>query len=209
MSVRTATVTLVTAAVALLALVPATAGAHIGLRLDPGDVPLPQPTTFFSTTSDGFFLNAPGTGQLGCANASFDADVTTTTSATSIPGQLTAFTAQGCTDSFSVPNFTSCHLHNKVGLVITSTVSGGTVALTDPILRCGSLPMGACYFTSAVATGVYTNATSVLAFENVAYTPVAETSDSLGASCGTGGTWSVTFTHIVGGTVNQTLTIRQ
>lgn len=207
MSIRTFAALLTT--LAGLALVPATAGAHTELRLDPGDVPLPPPTTFTSTTSHGFFLNAPGTGQLGCANASFDADVSFITSATSITGQLTAFTAQGCTDSFSVPNFTSCHLHNKVGLRITSTASGGTIALTDPILRCGSLPMGACYFTSAIAVGVYTNTPSVLAFENVAYTPIAATSDSLGASCGTGGTWSVTFTHLVGGTANQTLTIRQ
>jgi hypothetical protein len=207
MSVRLIAALLTT--IAGLALIPATAGAHTELRLDPGDGPLPAPTTFYSTTSDGFFLNAPGTGQLGCTNASFDADVSFITSATSITGSLTAFTATGCTDSFSVPNFTSCHLHSKVGLRVTSTPTGGTVALTDPILRCGSLPMGACYFTSAVANGIYTNATSVLAYENVAYTPIAVTSDSLGASCGTGGTWSVTFTHIVGGTANQTLTIRQ
>jgi hypothetical protein len=207
MSIRTIAALLAT--IAGLALIPATAGAHTGLRLDPGDAPLPTPTTFSNTTSDGFFLNAPGTGQLGCATASFDIDASTNTAATSITGQLTAFTAQGCTDSFPVPSFTSCHLHNKVGVRITSTPTGGTVTLIDPILRCPTALMGACYFTSAVANGIYTNATSVLAFENVAYNPVAETSDSLGAGCGGGGTWSVTFTHITGGTVNQTLTIRQ
>lgn len=206
MSIRTTAVLLATAA---LAMVPTTAAAHTGLRLDPGDVPLPAPTTFTSTTSDGFFLDAPGTGQLGCTNASFDIDASVITSATSIPGQLTALTAQGCTDSFPVLTFTSCHLHNKVGVRIASTPTGGTVTLTDPVLRCPTAVMGACYFTSAVAGGVYDNATSVLAFENVAYTPIAATSDSLGASCGAGGTWSVTFTHVVGGTANQTLTIRQ
>jgi hypothetical protein len=207
MSVRLIAALLTT--IAGLALIPVTASAHTELRLDPGDVPLPAPTTFYSTTSDGFFLNAPGTGQLGCANASFDIDVSAITSTTSIAGQLTAFTAQGCTDSFPVLSFTSCHLHNMVGVRIASTPTGGTVTLTDPVLRCGTMGVGACYFTSAVAGGVYTNATSVLAYENVAYTPIAVTSDSLGASCGTGGTWSVTFTHIVGGTANQTLTIRQ
>jgi hypothetical protein len=209
MSIRTAAVLLATAALAVPALVPATAGAHTDLRLDPGDVPLPPPTTFTSTSSHGFFLNAPGTGQLGCTNASFDADVSSITSATSIAGQLTAFTAQGCTDSFAI-NFTACHLHNKVGLHVTSTVTGGTVTLTDPVLRCATTTPGVCYFTAATAVGVYTNATSALAFENVPYIRVAPTSDGLPAtSCGNGGTWSVTFTHLVGGTANQTLTIRQ
>jgi hypothetical protein len=209
MSIRTAAVMLATAALSLLALVPATAGAHTGLRLDPGDGPLTGVTTFTSTTSDGFFLNAPGTGQLGCTNASFDADVVAITAATTIPGQLTAFTAQGCTDTFPVLGFTSCHLHDKVSLHVTSTPTGGTVRLTDPVLRCETTGVGACYFTSAIASGIYTNATSTLAFENVAYGPIAATSDSLGASCGNGGTWSVTFTHVVAGTATQTLTVRQ
>lgn len=209
MSIRPAAALLAAAAaLALSALASATAGAHTELRLDPGDVPLPAPTTFTSTTSDGFFLDAPGTGQLGCTNASFDVDVAAVTAATPIPGRLTAFTAQGCTDTFPVLTFTSCHLHATASVHITATATGGDVELTDPILRCLTTGVGACYFTSAIATGSYSNATAVLAFEKVPYDRIAATSDALGATCGNGGTWSVTFTHLVGGTANQTLTIR-
>ncbi|WP_445151791.1 hypothetical protein [Baekduia sp. Peel2402] len=208
MSIRQLAAPLVATTLILLALGATAASAHTTLRTDPGNVLIAQPTTVRATTSDVFTLFAPGTGQLDCVNASFDLEALVNTSATAIPATLTAFTATGCTDTFPVLGFTGCHLHVNARVHITAnSMGGGDFRVTDPVLRCATTGVGACYFTSAVANGAYDNATASLKFANVPYTPIAATPDALGATCGNGGTWSVVFTHVIGGTAGQTLTV--
>jgi hypothetical protein len=208
MSIRRLAAPVVATTLILLTLGATAAAAHTTLRTDPGNVLIAQPTTARATTSDGFTLVSPGTGQLGCTNASFDLEALVNTSATAIPATLTAFTATGCTDTFPVLGFTGCHLHANARVHITAnSMGGGDFRVTDPILRCPTAAVGACYFTSTVADGAYDNATASLKFANVPYTPVATTPDALGASCGANGTWSVVFTHVIGGTAGQTLTV--
>jgi hypothetical protein len=208
MSIRRLAAPLVATTLILLALGATAASAHTTLRTDPGNVLIAQPTTVRSTTSDVFTLVSPGNGQLDCVNASFDLEALVNTSATAIPATLTAFTATGCTDTFPVVNFTGCHLHANARVHITANSMGGAdFRVTDPVLRCVNAGIGACYFTSTVANGVYDNATASLKFPNVPYTPIAATPDALGATCGGAGTWSVVFTHVIGGTAGQTLTV--
>ena len=90
MSIRRLPAPLAAAAAILLALGATAASAHTTLRIDPGDVLIPPPTTITSTTSDTFTLLAPGTGQLDCTQASFDLDALVPTSATAIPAPAIA-----------------------------------------------------------------------------------------------------------------------
>lgn len=105
-------------------------------------------------------------------------------------------------------NLTSCRGHGAFPTIYaTATAGGGIVTIGDSVSRCSfSGTSGACYFTSPFTTGIANNATSSIAFTNVATSHVAGTSDDLGSICNDNGSFSVTLTHGVNQS-NQTLTI--
>jgi hypothetical protein len=197
------------AALGLLALGSASASASTHLRLDPGNMPFAGSTTVTNTTS-GPMVWTTGVGNLSCSASRFDADVNAHTSATTIGGSLTGLTFTSCTDSIPLLNFTGCHRHGATLPTVTINGSAGTVAITDLIVRCtfqGST--SACYLTAASAAGTYNNAASTLTYVNV---PVAvittPTTDAIApGACGTSGSWTFAFTHIVQGGTNRTVTV--
>jgi hypothetical protein len=209
MSISKPAVLAVIAALGLLLVGAVSASAHTVLRTDPGGQPLIGPTQIAPTSGDHFTIQTQ-TGFVTCATSTFTADVNGNTSPTSIPGRLTRFTAQGCTDSLPAVNITSCHLENLPALHITADISiGGTFLITDPILRCAlANGINACYYTSPVAPGQFDNLSSELTFKNVPAIPLVATQDGLPPGpCGHSGAWSVTFTHVVQELTNQTLTV--
>jgi hypothetical protein len=186
------------------------ASAHTALRTDPGNLPLSGSTTITNTTSDHWTLSTQA-GTVTCQQASFDIDAHTHTGNPSIAGTLTELTFQSCTDTILSVNILSCHLHLSTlpTVTITSGPGGGTVVFGHLILRCVTTTPGrACYYTSLTAAGSYNNATSSLHFANVAATAVTATTDAIPPlNCGNNGTWGVTFTHVVQGGTNRTITI--
>ena len=197
-------------ALGLLLVGATSAPAHTVLRTDPGDQPLIGPTSITNTSSGHFTLQTQ-TGVVTCVNSTFTADVTSNTGIQSIPGQLTALTAVGCTDTLPEVTITSCHLENRPTLHITADLpNGGTILLTDPILRCANVgTTNACYYTSPVAPGQFDNFQSELTYQNIPTNPVLATPDALPAGpCGDFGAWSVTYTHVVQELTNRTLTVQ-
>ena len=209
MSIAKTTVLAALAALGLLLAVAASAPAHTALRTDPGSQPFVGPTGITSTASSDFTLQTQ-TGTITCQRSSFTADAGANTGAEGVTGQLTALTAQSCTDTLPQVNIVSCHLENQPVVHIFADLRiGGTFLLTDPILRCGlANGVNACYYTSPTAPGQYDNVASVLAFENVPANPVMATQDAVPAApCGDAGRWSVTYQHVVQELTNSTLTV--
>jgi hypothetical protein len=199
------------AALSLLALGAMSASASTALRTDPSGGRLTGSTTITNTTSHPAVLQTDK-GTVTCNSTKFDADVTSNNSATSISGTLTQLTFTTCTDTIPVVAINSCHLAtgNTPSVSIAANATGGHVTLTDVLARCvvaGSA--SGCYYTGATATGVATNATSVLSYNNIsAIYPVTNPADGIGAAiCGTNALFSVTLTHIVQGGTNATITI--
>jgi hypothetical protein len=197
------------AALGLLALGSASAPASTTLRTDPGGGLLSGSTTVTSTSNEPVVMPL-NLGTVTCNSLKFDADVTSNSSATSIAGTLTGLTLTSCTDTIPVISVGSCHASTTPAVSITANDTGGHMNLTDVLVRC---PVAggpnACYFTAATATGVELNATSSLAYTNVATVyPASNPADGLGGNiCGATGTFSATLTHLVQGGTNATLTI--
>lgn len=198
------------AATGLLSIV-SSATASSALRTDPGGALLTGSTTLTNTSSTPFVYTVAGLGNLTCNQATFDADAAANTSATSISATVTAFTLTSCTDTIPVITFTGCHLRSTAtpGMTITAGPdTGGTFRFNDLSFRCNvSGGTSGCDWTMGSATGTYTNATSALAFSNVAMTHVTGGTGDLGSLCGTSASASWTYTHVVQGGTNSTVTL--
>ena len=197
------------AALGLLLVGAASAPAHTVLRTDPGNQPFIGPPGITNTASSDFTLQTQ-TGIITCQTSTFTADVKANTGVEGITGQLTALTALGCTDTLPQVNIVSCHLENQPAVHISANITiGGTFLLTDPTLRCAlANGVNACYYTSPVAPGQFSNVAGELAFENVPANPVMATPDAVpSAPCGDIGRWSVTYRHVVQELSNFTLTV--
>jgi hypothetical protein len=92
--------------------------------------------------------------------------------------------------------------------ITANTAVQSTTLVTDPTVRCNiaGSTTSFCYYTAASATGTGNNTASTLAFSSIGVTTVAG-SGSLGAACGSTGTFAVTLNHIVQGGTNRTVTI--
>jgi hypothetical protein len=209
MLIRKAAIVAALAALSLLAL-SAPASASTAIRTDPGGALLTGSTTLTNTSSTPFIYTMAALGTITCNQVSFDADLSSRSSATSLGGSLTALTFTSCTDTIPVLTYTSCHLHGQVPTVsiLASNDTGGVFTFSDSILRCGisGSATNACFYTFATALGLGSNAASTVVFNNVALSAVG-TSGSLGAACGTSGSASWTLNHIVQGGTNRTVTV--
>jgi hypothetical protein len=208
MSIRRFVTLAAVAALALLALGSSSASASTQLRLDPGSI-LSGATTITNTSSSPATLSTNG-GEVTCQNTTFDADVASGSSATTISGQLTSLTFTTCTDQHVLLNFTSCHRHGTPLPAISVNGSTGTVTLTDVIVRCVIQSSNqVCYYTAATATGSANNALSTLTHTNIPVTGIsAPTTDALPpGACGTSGNFSFQLRHIVQGGTNRTMTV--
>jgi hypothetical protein len=191
----------------LMALGAVSAQATTAIRTDPGGALLSGTTTLKNTSSTPAILVMTGIGTVSCAQTTVVGNAKTNTSATTITG-----TGQGtytsCTDTFPVIDIESCRGHGTFpSITITSTATGGLIRSGDAMSRCAvtGTSTGACYYTAATATGVANNAASTITYANVPVTSVT-TSGSLGALCGSTGSYSSKLTHGVNQS-NQTLTI--
>jgi hypothetical protein len=111
-------------------------------------------------------------------------------------------------------NYSDCQLHGSTlpSVTITGNALGGTVALGHTLIRCQVVGSASgCYFTWGTAHAQANSAASTIAFSGVSIQAIgnpAGTTDGLTAGvCGTSATFSVTFTHIVQGGTNRTVTI--
>jgi hypothetical protein len=91
---------------------------------------------------------------------------------------------------------------------LTSTAGGGDFTVIDPTVRCKLVSQNiACYYTFGDLAGFLSNVPSMLTFTNTPVTTVMPTGDALSpAMCGSGGSFNVTFTHIVDD-ANRTITV--
>jgi hypothetical protein len=188
----------------------APAAATTALRTDPGGALLTGTTTL-RAASGGSFTSTSSFGMNGCSQASFDADVRSNTSATSITGTLTALSFTSCAGSFGVvTTFQGCSLDPDAPfptIHLIAGAGGGTVTIGDVTVRCSLMGgSGFCYFTASSAVGSLANGPSTLTYTFVPFAPVSGTT-SLGALCGDSGSWAWTFTHIVQGGTNRTVTV--
>jgi hypothetical protein len=171
----------------------------------------PAGDTMRPTNGGPAVITLSGLGSVTCANATFDADVTTPAGTPAIAA-LTALTFTSCTDTIPVLTFTGCHLDGASPTLsmTASGTTGGSVLFVSTYLRCAaSGSTSGCYFLINGGPGTWTNAPSSIAFSGVAIThsiPAGTTGD-LGALCGPSGTLSVSFGHVVN-SLGHTLTIR-
>lgn len=202
------------AALSALALLLGGAGAAqaapVTLRTDPGGEVLTAPTTLRSTSADAAVFTTSA-GSIACTVGNLHADVTSAISSSIIGGQVTALTFSACVDTLPTVNIEECALESTATLWITSAAGGGTFTGLHPVIsRCKliSQPI-ACYFTFEHFTGTFSNADSSLTVAPQGVTSVSPTPDALGPGlCGTGQTFSTTFTHVVDAG-NRTLTVTQ
>jgi hypothetical protein len=206
--------TLTTVACSLLALIAVpTASASTALRTDPGGGLITGSTTAVNTSSGPSVMTLTGIGTVTCNAMTGSATVTRNSSATSISGTLSTVTFTSCTDSIPVIAITSCTLSPNSPLpsiTVTATNDiGGTATVNDPTVRCNisGSATSFCYFTAATAAGVNNNAASTLTYTGVSVTVVAG-SGSLGAVCGSTGTFSTTARHHVQVGTNRTVTVQ-
>lgn len=184
----------------------ASAQATTAIRTDPGGALLNVATTIRNTTSSPAVYTT-SSGTVTCTQSTLTGRATTNTSATSITG-TGQVTTTACTDTIPVISFQSCQGYGAFPtLSATATPTGGIFRIGDAIARCAvSGSSSACYFTSAATTAVGNNAASTISVSGVNVVSVTAASDSLGALCGSSGTFSVTLNHGVN-QANQTLTL--
>ena len=194
------------AALGLLVLGSSSASATTVLRTDPGGGLLTGSTTIRNTTA-GTAVFETSAGTITCNQTFFDADVDSNSGATSITGRLTTLTFTSCTDTTLFLNFLDCTLHaaSTPTVRITGTAGGGTITLSDTVVRC-AVGLTACYFTTVNATGAAVNATSSIDL-TASLTAVAPTTDAIPAgNCGSTAALTWRLTHIVSAT-NATVTV--
>jgi hypothetical protein len=204
MSIRRLAALAAVAAISLLALGSASASATTALRTVPGGALLTGNT--IRNAGSGPAVLTTGAGTLTCQQTLVDVDVNTNTSATSITGKLTSVTSTSCTDTILAVNITSCRLHppSVPTVTIVAGAGGGTVTLTDPVIRCVTTGSGACYYTASSAVGQFSNATGTITFTNVPYAGIgvagtSPTTDAIAAAnCGGNGFYSAELRHIEG-----------
>jgi hypothetical protein len=189
----------------------APAAATTALRTDPGGALLSGATTITATPGGTLLAQTAGTGTSHCTEVGFSADVRSSSSATSITGTLTALTFTSCNGFLGLTTFESCRLSPGSPLPtvhVTAGAGGGTVALADVTLKCAIMNSTSafCYYTASTAAGNLANGPSTLTYSSVALVAAAG-SDSLGAPCGSSGSWNWTFTHIVQAGTNRTVTV--
>jgi hypothetical protein len=190
----------------------ASASASTALRADLGGALLSGSTTVTNTTSDPATWTLAGTGAVTCSQTFIDANVSRSSSATSIPGTLAAFTFTSCTDTIPVITYSSCALspvHPLPSVQISaSNDTGGTLTINDLTYRCSIMgsTTSFCYFTAGAARGNGNNATSTLWFPSVGVAVVGG-SGSLGFACGSSATLSFFLRHIVQGGTSRTVTV--
>lgn len=209
MSIRRLALATVVAAIGLCTLDTAASPATTVIRTDPGGAKLTGTTTWRNTSSD-LAVFTTAAGGITCNQAFFDAHVTANHSSSIIGGRLTALTFTSCTDTILAVNIEECALHAPPlpTVWITGTPGGATFKIFDPIVRCKLVSNNiACYYTLADPVGAFNNATSSLTFTNIPVTAVTPTSDAVPVgNCGSNGTFSTVFTHIVDDG-NRTITV--
>jgi hypothetical protein len=130
----------------------------------------------------------------------------------SLTGVVTDETFTSCTDTIAAINILSCKQHAALSLPtvhwFSFTSNEATVVIDDRTMRCsiqGSA--SACYYTAGTSVGSFKNATgSLTSFPSMQVT--SPTADALPTGlCGTGGSYSVTQTHLVD-QFGHTVTVR-
>jgi hypothetical protein len=212
MSIRRLASLVAIAAIGVLALGAASASASTALRTDPGGGLLTGSTTITNTTAAPSVLTLTGLGVVTCNQTNFDANVTSNSSAGSITGTLATLTFTTCSDTLPVITISSCTLNpgtTPVVHIFASNDTGGTTTIDDATVRCNiaGSTTSFCYYTAATALGQGNNAASTLTYGSIGVGVVGG-SGSLGAACGSTGTFSSTLRHIVQGGTNRTVTVQ-
>jgi hypothetical protein len=204
MSIRNLAVSAALSAVAFAAVAAGTASAASYLHgfLPTGNL-LPAGSTIRPVPISDLATLDTSAGALRCGDNSLGFTLQNL-AASPVTATLLAFTLRDCTDTVASLTYTGCHLVSPVtnATVAPTGFQTGTFSSPNMDLRCNVAGgTTGCYYRAASATGTFT-AGAVLRYTNVALThtvPSGGTGD-LGASCGTTGSLSTSFTDI---TINK------
>jgi hypothetical protein len=199
---------------AVLAIGASSASGSTALRTDPGGGLLTGSTTITNTTAAPSVLTLTGLGVVTCNQTNFDLHVNFSFSVfgVSVTGALTFGTFTSCTDTLPVITISSCTLNPGTTPsihIFAGNDTGGTTTIDDPTFRCNiaGSTTSFCYYTAGTAVGQGNNTASTLTFSSVGVGTVGG-SGSLGAACGSSGTFSTTLRHMVQGGTNRTVTVQ-
>jgi hypothetical protein len=204
---------LIVAAACAAALVTASAGAAVFLRVDPSGSVLPANS--FVQTSDMQHITEFWDTGIHCVTSSAFTLTVGASGGASVTGTVKTWTLNNCS-SFILGgvDVTSCAQTPSVTTRVTFTL---TEVLFDQLaFRCSADPSGSCYYTAPTATGTYSGGLNVYipSFgpggtigSTLTHVPPPGMSDDLGAACGTGTRLSTALTRLVGGSPTTRLTV--